>query len=95
VIGAGSVVSRAVPPFAIVAGNPARVLRYRFDRPARERLLALRWWDLDDEAILAARDWFARDIDAFLDAMEKAHTPTGFSDLTSRVLALTEGAEQR
>ena len=93
VIGAGAVVSRPVPPFAIVAGNPARVVRYRFDEPVRHRLLALRWWDLDDEAILAAREWFALDIHGFLDAMEQAHPPSGCSDLTRRLLALTPAAD--
>lgn len=45
VIGAHSVVTRDVPPYAVVAGNPAKVVRYRFSEPVIERLLALRWWD--------------------------------------------------
>ncbi|MFC3162976.1 CatB-related O-acetyltransferase [Ciceribacter thiooxidans] len=44
IIGAGSVVTRDVDPYTIVAGNPARVLRSRFDTNLVERLLELRWW---------------------------------------------------
>lgn len=44
VIGANAVVTHDVPPYAIVAGNPARVIRYRFPEPIVERLLRLQWW---------------------------------------------------
>ncbi len=44
VIGARSVVTRNVPPYAIVAGAPARVIRYRFDTDVIEELLRLQWW---------------------------------------------------
>ncbi|HBO5728594.1 CatB-related O-acetyltransferase [Pseudomonas aeruginosa] len=46
VIGAQSLVNRDVPPYAVVAGSPARVLRYRFEPELIERLLASRWWEL-------------------------------------------------
>ena len=45
VIGAGSVLHQNVPPFAIVVGNPARVVRYRFSRETIAQVLASRWWD--------------------------------------------------
>ena len=51
VIGSLSVVTSDVPPYAIVGGNPARVLRHRFDEPTIARLLAVRWWDWDIERI--------------------------------------------
>ncbi len=45
VIGMGSVVLEDVPPYAIVAGVPARMIRYRFDENTVERLLNAKWWD--------------------------------------------------
>lgn len=44
VIAAGSVVTRSVAPYTIVGGNPARVIRSRFDAPLASRLLASEWW---------------------------------------------------
>ena len=53
IIGASSVVGSDVPPYTIVAGNPARTLRKRFDEELIELLLALRWWDKPIEEINA------------------------------------------
>ena len=45
IIGAGAVVGGQVPDYAVVAGNPARVIRMRFDDATIARLLRLAWWD--------------------------------------------------
>jgi len=44
IIAAGAVVSQDVPPFAIVGGVPAKIIRYRFDEATIERIQRLRWW---------------------------------------------------
>ncbi len=46
VVAARAVVTRDVPAYAVVAGNPARVVRHRFDAATVEALLAAAWWDL-------------------------------------------------
>jgi len=50
-IAADSTVTRDVEPYAIVGGNPARLLRHRFDPETVERLLAVAWWEWSDERI--------------------------------------------
>lgn len=54
VIGAHSVVTKDVPPYAIVAGAPAKILRYRFDEETIQKLLASRWWEWSDEELAKA-----------------------------------------
>ena len=51
IIGANSVVGRDVEPYSIVIGNPARLLRHRFDEELTELLLRFRWWDKSIEEI--------------------------------------------
>lgn len=52
IIGAGAVVSGEVAPYSVVAGNPACVVRSRFDPPTVERLLNVAWWDWPIDHIL-------------------------------------------
>lgn len=51
IIGAKSVITKDVPPYAIVAGAPAKIIKYRFDENIIKELLELKWWELDDEII--------------------------------------------
>lgn len=64
VIGAGAVVFKDIPPYAIVVGNPGRVVRYRFSDETIARLLAEKWWERSIEDI---RD---RDLEEFTRAYE-------------------------
>ena len=50
-IGCNAVVAKDVPAYAIVGGNPARVIRKRFSDDLIERLLRIAWWNWDDEKI--------------------------------------------
>jgi virginiamycin A acetyltransferase len=45
VVGAGAVVTKDVPDFAVVAGNPAKLIKFRFDQPTISMVLASRWWE--------------------------------------------------
>ncbi len=51
VVGAGAIVTKDVPPYAIVGGVPAKVIRYRFSPEVIEKLLELQWWNLPDETL--------------------------------------------
>lgn len=66
VIASGSVVTKPVPPYAIVAGNPAKIIRYRFSEEKVKKLLESKWWDLDlielkkmKMSFAAKEDWFS------------------------------------
>jgi acetyltransferase-like isoleucine patch superfamily enzyme len=53
IVAAGAVVTRDVPPYAVVAGVPARIIRYRFEPQQIAALEALKWWDKDIEWLKA------------------------------------------
>lgn len=51
VIGAASVVTKDVPPYAIVGGNPAKIIKYRFTQSIIDELLKIKWWNWSEEKI--------------------------------------------
>ncbi|ACS87211.1 DapH/DapD/GlmU-related protein [Musicola paradisiaca] len=67
IVGAGSVVTKPVPAWTLVVGNPARILRPRFaDESVAEKLEQLQWWDWPDEKLRDNLPWFQQDVAAFV-----------------------------
>ncbi len=65
IVGAGGVVTKDIPPYAIVVGNPAKILKYRFDNEVISILLEAKWWNLP-------RNIIKENISLFEQKMEKS-----------------------
>ncbi|MGV2442242.1 CatB-related O-acetyltransferase, partial [Bacillus atrophaeus] len=75
IIGAKSVVTKDVPPYSIVAGNPAKFIRYRFPQEIIDKLENLAWWDWDISVIKISIPLLLSDkIDEFFTSPEKEST---------------------
>lgn len=68
VIGSCAVVTKNVPPYAIVAGVPARIIKYRFPNEIINRLLKVKWWEKSDDIIKSIP---YEDINSALEYLEK------------------------
>ena len=72
IIGAQSVVTKDVAPYAVVAGAPARFINWRHPRDVADRLQALAWWDWSHEEIRTALpDFRSLSAEAFLEKYER------------------------
>ena len=63
VIGAGAVLYKDVPPYAVVLGNPARVVRYRFSAEKIEELLESKWWEKSIDELLPEIESFQKPLE--------------------------------
>ncbi len=63
ILAAGSIVTKHVEPYTIVAGNPAKPLRKRFSEKIIAELLELKWWDLSEDQILKLKPLFFQNLE--------------------------------
>jgi phosphonate metabolism protein (transferase hexapeptide repeat family) len=76
VVAAGAIVTKDVPAYTIVAGNPARVVRRRFSQAVEDGLMDLAWWDWDHETLrLALPDFRKLAVDDFLSKYKGVKAP--------------------
>jgi acetyltransferase-like isoleucine patch superfamily enzyme len=59
IIGSGSLVTKDIPPFAIAAGVPAKIIKYRFNETERNFLISLAWWDREIDWIRRHSEYFS------------------------------------
>ena len=71
VIGAGSVVTKNVEPYAIYAGNPARFIRFRFPEKTCEQLLQTKWWELNIDELPKSNIY--EEVDSFIRFFDLHH----------------------
>jgi acetyltransferase-like isoleucine patch superfamily enzyme len=78
VVGARAVVTHDVAPYSVVAGVPARHIRWRFKKPQREALQRIAWWDWPDDKVRAhVGELLGDDVQAFIDAHDVTGPATG------------------
>lgn len=72
VLATESFVTKDVPPYAVVGGNPARVIKYRFSEEQIKSLLEVKWWDLEDDDIKKLVPLLtSKNVDGLIEAAKK------------------------
>lgn len=67
VVAANSNIVKDVPPYAIVGGNPAKIIRYRFSEDIIQKLRRIAWWNWDSEMLLSRKEDMFGEVDNFAD----------------------------
>lgn len=93
VIAAHACVTRSVEPYAVVAGTPARLVRFRHPAPLIERLLRLKWWNYDLSAI--TRELAYDDCEATVSRLEQLVEAGELPPFTPRAIVLTRSRDER
>ncbi|MBQ8317736.1 MAG: DUF1792 domain-containing protein [Lachnospiraceae bacterium] len=70
-VGAGSVITKNVPPYAIVEGNPSRIVGYRFPQSVIDKLNIIRWWNWESDRINQLTSEIFDDVRRFVDKYEE------------------------
>ena len=84
IVAANSVVTKDVPDYAIVGGNPAKIIRYRFSDDIVENLIQSEWWNLDPRKIV---NFFSKPVERFLDEINLSNNSSLY---TPRTLTINE-----
>jgi acetyltransferase-like isoleucine patch superfamily enzyme len=58
IIGAGAVVSKDIPPYAIAVGTPIKIIKYRFEPEIIEKLQKIEWWNKDEKVLKSVEKYF-------------------------------------
>jgi len=73
VVATGAVVTKDVPPYAVVGGVPAKIIKYRFPEDDIQKLLALKLYDLDEKQFLKMREQLqTNDVEALIQYLSKS-----------------------
>jgi hypothetical protein len=95
VLGAASLVTSDVEPYAVIGGVPARLIKYRFTASQIARLLVLRWWDLNDALLSDVVEvFYQRNVGAAIDELERCAAMTDGSNLLDRNNRAARPAEE-
>ena len=91
IVGAGCVVTKDVPPYAVVVGNSQRIVKYRFCPNTIQKLLDIAWWEWPDGLICERKEYF-QDVDSFV---EKFHRSDLRGKETHGILFTEEDVDMR